>query len=123
MRDSVRAILLKTKLFFLKPGRGTVHVFSEHPSPIEQISLQSQTEELPPSRKKSFSCRTQRFGELQPPENSHLERSRYVTRTSHSLSAGDHSGSVSARPTSGVKSWLPRPFVGEVSNGEDKVAA
>jgi hypothetical protein len=34
-----------------------------------QISLRSQTEELPPSRKKSFSCRTKRFGDPQEASN------------------------------------------------------
>jgi hypothetical protein len=31
-----RAIFLKTKLFFLKPCRGTVHILSEHLSPGDE---------------------------------------------------------------------------------------
>ena len=48
---------------------GAQLTFSASILPRSTISLRSQTEELPPSRKKSFSCRTKRFGDPQEASN------------------------------------------------------
>jgi hypothetical protein len=52
------------KTLFAVTRSGAAHVFCERP-PRSTISLRSQSEELPPSRKKSFSCRSKRFGDPQ----------------------------------------------------------
>jgi hypothetical protein len=55
---------MKIKLFSLKPGRGTVHVFCEHLSPGDEPACHSKPKSLR-QWKEILLMPAQRFGELQ----------------------------------------------------------
>jgi hypothetical protein len=60
---SSRDIFMKTKLFFLKPCRGTVHVFCEHLLPSDEPACHPKSKSSRQGKEVLFAA-AQRFGEL-----------------------------------------------------------
>src|SRR5215471_952432 len=60
----LKAIVLKTKLSFLKPGQGTVHIFCEHLSPGDESARHPKPKYLRQVERNPL-IPAQRFGERQ----------------------------------------------------------